>query len=192
MILDKYDIALTRICAKDDNKPVLQDISLRNGQLVACDGFTLAKRKADTTSIQETTRELLLPSSILKQIKLDSNKQAMLVLPEEESTEFNITITRYGIPIEPRLIFNSQNIGTFPNYSHLIEGGLPKKAQVAISVSALKNILSMLPNDGVLQIGINEPTQAVEFYCKGGRLERDTQVFAMPLFTEFTWPRDTK
>jgi hypothetical protein len=189
--LDKYDIALTNCCAKEkENRPVLQCVSLRNGELSATNGFILITREALDASPEEKERELLLPATVLRKFKTRTTRTKstiFLSLLEDEAiiTTPGIEESKFKLPT-----------GTFPKYDKLFnDEPIRKLAQTAVIVGKLKQILSTMPNDGILRIGVSETTSPIEFECSATiytPIERPIRGMVMPIFvdwTEFKWHR---
>jgi DNA polymerase III sliding clamp (beta) subunit (PCNA family) len=196
MKLDKQDIALTNCCALEQERPILTCLSLRNGQLTAADGFLLVTRKADTDD-DEDTKDILLPKDTLKVLGSQITERGNIELTFEEENKVRAIIrpNSFGIPKNFILRFQTEQSGPFPHYEELLNNSpTQKKAQVAIQISKLKQILSTMPNDGIVKIGINEPSQPIELQCNDEHSDRPITAMIMPMFihwSDFKWYRPT-
>ncbi len=195
MKLDKYDIALANACAKDDGRPVLTNVCYRNGKLAASDGFALVVREVEKET-SEDYPDTLLPAKILKTIKPTQNKVAELTIDSKCQVTYK-KVTGENIESEPTNAFKPSTSGTFPNYAQLFPKGQDKTAKSVLSVGLLKRVLSCLPNDGVLRIGlINTPdekasSQPIEFECSN--IDRPIYGMIMPMYvdwSDFKWHRE--
>jgi hypothetical protein len=200
MKLDKFDIALTNGCAKEDSRPVLTNLCLRNGKLAAADGFMLVVRDADLAE-GENPPETMLPAKILKTIKPGHSVKVGRV-NRKVSAELTINgrcevsyKTETGEPVEyeTSMSFKPSNPGTFPNYNQLFPKGQEKTAVTAVSVRLLKQLVKCLPDDGIVRLGIVNPTSPLEFHCTDTFSERPIYGMLMPMYVDwstFRWPRD--
>ena len=191
MRLDKYDIGLVKgTTGGDSSRPVLQCISLKEGKLAVADGFMAVVREADCDD-GEKTLEVLLPNKMIEQVKADKNQHPILTVDGDRVTVTYETIG--GLPLEhnPNLSFGLQT-GDFPNYALLLKDcPTDKKARIAISVKMLKRLVAMLPDDGIVKLGIIGETTALEFDC--GNMDRPIRGLIMPMFVrwdEFEWYRE--
>ena len=184
--LDKYDVKLANGCPKD-GRLILTNICLRNGVLATTDGFILLKREAD----REGEGDVLLPAQIFKTIKTSEDNQAEL----ESGELINISYkNKMGRPkeYEPTLTFKSAT-GEYPKYEALFPEDTTKTAQIAVNVGKLKRVLSCMPDEGMLRIGITKPDQPVEFEC--GNMNRPIRGMLMPMYVDwesFQWYREEK
>ena len=193
MKLDKYDIALVNACG-DAERPILQNVCVRDGELIAVNGFILAMRKADMQPEEKLDGDLLLPASMLKQVKPAPMKQANLTLIDDSERAKITYVSALGLPLEsePELLFKlySTKAQTFPNIifpsisSLYRQSPTEKKAHVAVDMGLLKKLLACMPNDGILRIGVSEPASPVEFECSS--MERPIQALLMPMYVDWT------
>lgn len=184
--LDKYDIALTKACATDDNRLVLTNVAYQGGKFKASDGFLLVMREASNPNSMDT----MIPAKILKTIKTTEKKVANLTIDNRCQVTYTDAAGK-EIESEPTVSFKPA-AGTFPNTKTIMPKGQEKKATVALSVGLLKKMLSCLPNDGTLRIGLNGTTDPVEFHC-GGFIDRPIYGAIMPMYIEwkgFKWQRE--
>jgi hypothetical protein len=194
MKLDKYDLKLVNGCAKE-GRPMLQNVCVRKGQLAVADGFILVLREADMKPEEKEQEELLLPASMLKQVKFQPSKK-----PELSLADGKVKVTysnQKGNPLEfePEVSFKPYTESKpFPNYTELLnESPIKKTAEIAVSVGLLKRILSMMPDDGILRLGINTVSTPLEFQCEG--MDRPIRGLIMPMFIDwkaYKWQRTRK
>lgn len=195
MKLDKYDIALTNACAKEDSRPVLENVCYRNGELAAVDGFMMVVRQADTDP-NENPPHTLLPVSILKTIKVNAKRIAELSINGKCEVVFK---NENGEPVdfEPSISFKPFDRAEFPKYESLFPKEQEKTAVTAMSVGLLKRLVKCLPDDGILRFGIiNTPgerksDQPIEFECTN--MDRPIRGMIMPMYTDWTnfkWHRE--
>lgn len=197
MKVDKYDLLLANATIKSDGRrPLLENVYLHNGNLVAADGFILAVRPAD--SPPDATA--LLPASMLKTIKVSPKKQAELdIVGDEVHVTYKDGVGK-SLEHEPTMSFKSVTSDSpYPDYQKLFNVPTEKTAQIAMSVSVLKKMLSCMPDYGILRIGIvvkdgdRGSTQPVEFECSN--MDRTIYVLAMPMLVDWKehhWYRPDK
>lgn len=187
MKLDKYDMALANGAASEDSRPILTNISLRDGTFEVADGFMLICRKADIGKDEPITEEVQIPAKLAKQIKPTAKKPAIVKLNGKEAT---VTYQdEHGEVIEPKLIFSVGNEKNFPGYQQLFPKG-KKHHEYAISISVLRKALDCLPRTGTLRLGFMEEKSApVEFLYSAAGLtdhaydeKRLTYGLIMPMF----------
>ena len=182
MKLDRYDVGLTKACETKDARPILTMVSLRDGELAAANEFMFAVRDADLPPDEKDTTTLL-PAAMLNTLKLTSRKQATLQLTNDKATVSFTDNAEKPLENEPEFRFSIPLPSTpFPDYKKLY-GNPQKKAHIALSVSLLRSLLSMLPGDGILCLGIREPTDVVEFECSN--MERPIRGAIMPMFVNW-------
>jgi len=194
MKLDKYDIKLTNGCAKEQSRPILTNVCLRDGKLAAADGFMLVVRDADLGE-GENPPETMLPTSILKTVKADSKRIANLEINDGCKLSYyreNLAPLDY----EPVLSFKLGTDKAFPDFDQLFPKEQKKTAVTAVSVGLLKKLCSILPDDGILRLGISNPVgsgeyaQPIEFHC--GKMDRPIYGLLMPMYVDwqdFKWTR---
>lgn len=202
MKIDKWDIALTNGCAKEgSSRPVLTNLCLRNGKLAAADGFMLVVRNAGLAE-GENPPETMLPSTILKTIKPCHSVKVGRII-RKVSAELSIngrcevtykTDTGEPVEYETSMSFKPGNPGTFPNYDQLFPKVQEKTAVIALSAKLLKQLVKCLPDDGIVRLGIINPTSPLEFHCTDPFSDSDRPIYGllMPIvvdWKEFKWTR---
>ena len=191
MKLDKYDIALVNGTSKEVARPMLQNVHLNKGRLEAADGFILAFREADV-SPEEKEITTLLPAGILRTIKSTPKKQAILTVGTEELQIQYQNDAGEPIDYNPTLSFQpGDTTKTYPELKQLFPKDTTKKAHIALSVSLLKKLLTCLPDEGYLRIGITEIDKPLEFECSN--MDRPIRGMVMPMFVDwedFKWHRE--
>ncbi len=190
MKLDKYDLAMVNATSKENSRPVLQTLHLTKGRIEVASGALLALRDLELSE-NEAPPEALLPVKAVKQIKTTQAQRTLLIV--EEDIAKIIYQTRQGgtIEFEPTFSFKTFKQGTFPDIASLIQK-VPtvKRVQTAISVNLLKKLVSILPDDGILRIGITEPEKEIEFSCE--IMDRPIRGLIMPMYVawgKFSWWR---
>jgi len=184
MKLDRYDLALVNAACKDDEtvRPMLQCLHFTKGRVEAADGSMLAVRDLDL-QVGEEKPEALLNTRMVKQIKPARRQEALMAIADKRA------IVNYqdeeGKPaeFEPSMSFATYGDGkSFPNTDPLWITA-EKKAQIAVSVGFLKKLLSCLPNDGILRIGIIEEKAPLEFECSN--MDRPIRGMLMPMYIDW-------
>jgi len=180
MKLDKYDLALVNAACKDGDtaRPMLQCLHFTKGRVEATDGFMLAVRDIDLKDGEEKP-EALLNIRMLKRIKPDRRQETILSITDSKAKVNYVKDDGSGKPAEfaPSISFGTLN-ATFPNTDQLWASA-EKKAHIAISVGLLKKLLACLPADGILKIGITEPTDPLEFECSN--MDRPIRGLLLPM-----------
>jgi len=192
MKLDRYDIALTKGVAPEDSRPMLGNIHLKDGRLSVADGFLIITREADITE-EEKGIETLIPAKIFREVKVSPHQITHLAI-----TPDTLTVTHQKaekpIPFNPTLSFQPYDAGTgkYPSLNlYITSQHTEKQAQIAVNVGLLKRILSCMPNDGILRLGITGEAVPLEFEC--GRMDRPIRGLLMPMFVDwesFKWHRE--
>lgn len=164
--LDKYDIAMANAVGKEDGCSTLCNICLKDGKLVAADGYMLIVRDAEIIE-GERDSEILLPGSIIKTIRTTPKRQAELVCEDANLSVSYKNEVDLPIDYDPTLTFKHCNTDTskYPDYLPLFPKDTAKKAHIALGVGLLKRLISCLPEDGFLRMGITDDTSPLEFEC---------------------------
>ena len=190
MKLDRYDIALANGAFQGDSRPILQNIHLNKGKLEVADGSMLLLRDAD---VEPGEKEItaLLPAKLVKIVKSVSNKQAVLTLKTEEIQVQYQDDRGQPIKFNPVLTLRLENAKeTYPKFSHLFPKDTAKTAHIALGVGRLKRLLSCLPDESILRIGLTTPIEPMEFECSN--MERPIRGLLMPMSVDwegFEWHR---
>lgn len=191
MKLDRHDFAMTNCCSKEGSNPALKAVCFRNGKLIAANGFILIAREADITSEEKTEEEFLMPTSVLKIAKPKNNKAEVSFAKGIIKFTYKEGELNKPIQYEPE-IYAKTEIGKFPNYLSIInESSTKKKAQILLSIRELKKVLSTMPDDGHIALGIESTTAPIEFECTS--MKRPVRGLLMPIFTDwddFKWHRE--
>jgi len=196
MKLDKWDIALTNACAKEDSRPVLTNLCLRNGKLAASDSFMLVVRDVELAE-GENPPETLLPVKILKTIKTNTKNIAELTINYKCEISYKLD-TGEPVEYETSMSFKPSNSGAFPDYDQLFPKDQKKTAVTTVSANLLKQFVKCLPDGGIVRLGIintageKRSDQPVEFHCEDPFGERPIYGMLMPMFVDwskFKWTR---
>ena len=195
MKLDRYDLLMANGCAKEETRPILNCVSIKEGELCAADGFVMIIREANTDNPEEKDLLALLPKEMLKSIAKHCKGANEVRSTFTNKSAHCQVFTRLGIPKEPIMEFGLMQ-GTFPAYKEIANMSQEKKAVTALSVSNLKKVLSAMPNSGIVRIGVGEPTQPVELECSDPESDnpRPIRAIIMPMFVtwrDFQWKRKT-
>jgi len=190
--LDRYDIAMVCAVTKETGKPILQNLCLRDGKLAVADGFMLVVREANILEGSQDG-ETLLPASIIKTIRSTPKRQAELVC---EDTSLSVSYKDEkgdAVEYDPTLHFKpyTGGIGKYPASPDLFPKDTAKKAYIALNVGLLKKLVTCLPDNGILRIGIVDEFSPLEFEC--GNLDRSIRGMLMPMYVdwkEFEWHRE--
>lgn len=193
MKLDRYDIALTNACAKEDSRPVLTCVCLRDGILAAADGFILVIRETDTKGKEQAN----IPAAILKQITLKEKETAEMEVKADSIVVSNFKDARENLKeSSPTMTFKLPESGEYPKWQNLFDSTpSEKKAQTTVSIGLLRQLLSCLPESGIIRIGVGETSQAIEFECRTYEHDGERPIYAllMPMWTDwhgFKWHRE--
>ena len=186
MKLDRFDLALVNAACKDDEtaRPMLQCLHFTKGRVEAADGFMLAVRDLDLQDGEEKP-EALINTRMVKQIKPARRQDAILSIVDGKAKVDYLKDDGTGEPaeFEPSISFATYGDGkSFPDTGQLWATA-EKKAQIAVSVKLLKQLIACLPVDGILRIGITEPTSPLEFECPN--MDRPIRGMIMPMYVEW-------
>jgi len=187
MKIDRNDIRL--INSSDLNKGNLREalrcLVVKDGYVASADGFMLAKRKA-LLDEKERELEVLLPASMVKNIKLRGDQTIDLVIEDNKATVNYSGLLEY----EPKYQFNLCK-EKYPDYQKLIKDvPTEKKAKIAVSVKLLKQLVKVLPDDGICRIGITDVDKPLEYSCDVDG--RPIEGLIMPMYVDwggFEWER---
>jgi len=168
--IDKYDMALANAAATDKGGSVLTQICIKDGKLVAADGFMLVCRKADIEEGDGFAEQVLVPVKQVKNIKPTAKYPAKMTIKGKK-----ITATYYnklGVRIDPELQFKAGINDTFPDVAQLFPKG-KKYYQYALGIGLLRKFLSCLPKDGILRLGFMESSFSPMEFCVSGKVPKD-------------------
>jgi len=182
MKLDEYDLALVNAACEEDEtaRPMLQCLHFTKGRVEAADGFMLAVRDLDLKDGEEKP-EALLSTRMLKQVKLGRWQEAVLSITDGKALVNYLKDDGTGAPaeFEPSVSFAVFRDGkSFPNIDKLW-ASVEKKAYIAVNVGLLKKLIACLPADGIMKIGLTEPTDPLEFECSN--MDRPIRGMLMPM-----------
>ena len=158
MNITKQDTVLANCCAKGEVvKSSRKCVGLKDGYFVASNGFLLVCCPVDKEP-GESVPNALLPASIWK----------TCAPPKDCAGEFTIqhghgTVTHKSADEEvlETIEFPVEETD-YPDYQKMF--GSPQKTScIAIDIKLLKTLLSALPPEGVLKLGITGSTEAIEF-----------------------------
>jgi len=168
---------------------MLQCLHLTKGRVEVADGFILAVRELDLQEGEESP-EALIPSKMIKNVKAGKKQQALLAV--EDSQAVVTYQDEEGEPIDFEPSYSFRTYGDGKSYPDIKEPCKPyetkKKVQIAINVGLLKKMLSCLPNDGMLRLGITKPDEPLSWYCSN--MDRPIWGMLMPMSTDwqdFKW-----
>lgn len=132
---------------------------------------------------------------MLKTIKLRDKQQAELSVTTDGNIEVRYQYSN-GKPaeFEPTLRFKPDPIKeAYPDIRKLFPEDITKTTQIAINVKLLRKLLTCLPNDGILYLGITAPDQSLEFEVSN--MKRPIRGLIMPIradWAHFKWHREPK
>jgi len=165
-ILDQEAIKIAHIAAKSDAKPILQCVRIGGGEIVACDGFVLAKRPIPTKSetgavILVKARDILMAQKEwkAKSLVIDSSNISHVVIRDEAS----------GNTIETQLA-----LGMYPHTTKLCPT-TKRKAYIVLDKYLLAKVLRVVSGRFV-KLKIRESTEPIEFIVD------ETRGLIMPAF----------
>ena len=181
MKLSKSDLRLVNGVAQEKSRPSLGHVLLRRGRLVAADGFILVmKQVSEEGETLGQEQDVLLPTAMLNLLKPGKHETAEVVLGEDNTLRA-VVRELGGRKKDPEFVFNRVDRDVhFPKY----EANVPRNEKVgcvALDIKLLKKLLSSLPGEGILRIGVAQPNEAVEF-CINDEQERPIRAFQMPMF----------
>ena len=157
-------------------------MALIDGILVAVDGFMLVTRKADMEE-GEVLTNALLPAKMLQQVKPTPKRLAKLSQDGKKSTVSYVDVMDRPVDDDPEFRFTTQDATPFPKYPGLFPGP-DKKARVAISVSLLRRLLSTMPDDGILRVGVMGERDPIEFSVEN--MDRPISGAIMPMYVDWS------
>lgn len=196
MKVTKNDLRLTNgVADAKERRPMLSNVLLRDGKLIAADGFLLVGREADLDENEPMAwkPEVLLAPAMLKTART-KNKTDMGEVTLELDDTLKVTVKdARGLIKDPLYTFRRPSeVGTFPSYNKAVVVA-EKKAHVAVSLKNLRKLLSCLPEEGMVRIGVGTPSEPVEFHVGKPEDDRPIRAFLMPMFVpwdEHKWANE--
>jgi hypothetical protein len=187
--LDKYDMAMHKATATDRQEHVLNNLNLMDGNLMATDGFMLVTRKAHIVPEEGEQIDALIPASLIKTIQTKS-KNAELKIGGGRVTTSLCNDAGVNVEISAK---TGGNITQYPRVADMWPTERPT-TKIAFDIALFKKLLSALPNQGALCLGLHEKHQVVEFVCTNNPGEnRDFNGMIMPMYMEWDrmeWPSE--
>ena len=169
--LDLAAIKVAYAAASKDTRPILKHVKIGNGEIIACDGFILARRKIIT---EPETEEVMLvnAATILKTHKMLGGEQLII-----ESKEDGVAIISNEEEDSP-LISTQLLQAEYPEYEQITPTS-ERKAYVVLNTFYLAKLLKIvdLEKSIVVKIKVREPNEPVEI------LSHETTVYIMPYFS---------
>lgn len=193
MKLSRTDLRLAKAACKDDCRPVLTNVLLRDERLLASDGFLLVTKRVRLEA-QDTLRkdeDVFLPRAMLNRLKPGPKETAEV---EIDGNNYRAIIRRNCLSIrEPILLYSVPKPGgKFLDLSNI---SIPprKQAEVAVNIELLRDLLNCLPSKGTLKIGVGSKTDPVEFSIVGLGDPEPVRGAMMPMYVEWEnhkWIKD--
>ena len=182
MKIDRYDLALVNATCGETTRPMLQCLHFTKGRVEAADGFMLVVRDLDLQE-DEDKPEALINFKMIKKIKPERRQEIFLAITDSKATVNYRKETGEPAEYEPSISFATYKDGKlFPDTDQLWTTA-EKKTQIAVGVGLLKKLLAIMPNEGILRIGITEPTAPIEFVCSN--MGRPIRGMLMPMFVDW-------
>jgi len=181
MKLDKFDLALVNACGDGEiARPMLQCLHFTKGRVEAAAGSMLAVRDLDLQE-GEGKPEALINYRMIKSIKPARRQEVILALTDGKATVSYQDENGKPVEFEPSISFGTY----YANYVNTdpLWTSAEKKAQIAVSVGLMRKVIAMLPADGILRIGITEPTAPLEFVCSN--MDRPIRGMIMPMYVDW-------
>jgi len=197
--LDKLDTKLVNACATKTTRPDRNIFCIRDGEIMATNGFVLAIREADISG--PTQEDITIPMNILKSLKptgprrkLDSERRIELE-PSEDKVKA-IYKDGFGKEVGYEITFN-QSAAKFISVEKIrkIRNDVPvkKNFQIGLSVEVLKTVLACMPDNGYLKFGFTESNEPIEVECSN--MARPISMIIKPVlfdWSDFEWYRNAK
>jgi hypothetical protein len=184
--LSKSDLKVANAAATEENRPSLYHVLLRDGKLVAADGFILVVKKANLDPKERLAKagEVLLPTKMMDALKPSGRETAEVILAGDgKLNAYVVGLNR--LAKEPIFVFTQPRTeANFPAYETKAIPRNEKEAKVALNIVLLRKLLSALPQKGTLRIGVGKPTDPVEFAIMGED-EEIVRAFQMPMFIDW-------
>jgi len=169
-ILDQEAIRIAYCAAKSDARPILQCVRIGEGEIVAVDGFILAKRPISTEP--ESGEVILVKAEDILKAKREWKAKSLTI--ESDSADHAVIKDEVsGCTMETELVQ-----GSFPGFSHLFSA-TEEKAHTALDRSYLALISRLAADEPAVKLKIREATDPVEFTA--GK----TRGLVMPIFVNW-------
>lgn len=171
--LTKEAIRIAYAAGQKSTRPVLQCVSIGNSEIVAADGFMLARRSIQT---EPTNGEAILVNAkgLLEACRILKTDEVIIESGEDNKTA---TIKRATEPESGLVISITTTLieGKFPAYTQIVSK-TERKAYVALKASLLAKLLKAvgLESESFIKIKVREPNDPVEIHGD------DTDAYLMP------------
>lgn len=175
-ILSKEAIKIANVAVFDETRPILEHVAIGNGEIVAADGFILARRPISTEPQEDEVilikaKAILEAHRILKgdELTIETQEDGQTATIKSNNDEANCITVDVTVP----LLQDSK----FPNYQNIIPK-TKRKAYVALQASIVAKTLRVIGADSgrAIKFKIREPEQPVEIHSGG------TDVYVMPYY----------
>jgi hypothetical protein len=167
--LDRHALAVAGLAAKDDSRPVLAMVCVRNGWAYAADGYALGAAEVPSEASDGT---FFIPAPLARvAVSRATGKtpDITVAIATEDGKLPRVELTTEGRYQETVTDTCAQDV-TFPDFEKLFDGLGKPHVEFAISVPRLKQVLTVMEacgaglyaGDGV-DVRVYGPEQAVEF-----------------------------
>ena len=171
--LTKQARAVAHAAATEESRPVLTALNFEKGEIIAANGFVLARRKVDGIGKGKSFK--LPAAQILKTKDIKTLGYALLQIGNGNSKAGTIT----GADMIKQTIDKLD--GTFPNVEALgPKKGVKPQAEIRLGVDILKTLLKIAGNVKHIDFALYGPDRAVAYRCLEGE-ECDTYGLLMPV-----------
>jgi len=133
--INKAQQAVAYCASKDDARPILTNVCIRDGEMIAADGFIMARTKVEGEFT--TDHDTLIPAQSILQAK--NGKTPINVKQEGERIELSGS--------NPNIIATTVGTGSFPKVDSLYPQDEPKLT-IGMSKEVLSKIVKMMTDGG--------------------------------------------
>ena len=165
--LNKEAVSVAYAASQDTSRLVLQSVCIGEGEIIATDGFILAKRKVET----EGKTMLLNAKNLLDFYRIFAEDGELAISTSEDGKK---TI----IEKPDASIFLTVQPGNYPSIPRLYKNLEEPKAYVALGVGLLKKLIQLSNDSTFIKFRVRSSKNAVEF------IVGDTYGLIMPMDVE--------
>lgn len=193
MKISKDAMKVANATAKEEYRPAYRQVLLRDGKLLAADGYMAAMTAVEVKEGDRICQEeVLLPKEIFNLKPSEKNRESVEVTlqPDGDTIEAKVIIDAAQHWKDPSLTFRRER-HEYPPLERIIPR-FEKKARVCLNIELLRRALSCMPKQGNVYIGLGGEQEAVEFFYNNFA-DKPIRVIQMPMFVEperFIWAKD--
>jgi DNA polymerase III sliding clamp (beta) subunit (PCNA family) len=175
-ILDEDAIKIAYAAALCDTRPILEHLAIGNSEVMAADGFMLARRSIQTEP-KKGRVVLIKAKAILKAHKILGGDELVIEIQKGGKTATIKSNNDRTNCITVDVVAPLLQDGKFPKYKQLIPKS-ERKAYVCLQANMIAKMLKITGAESGrgIKLKVREPTTPVEIHS------RNTDIYLMPYF----------